>query len=87
MGRFVTVNAVQQTVLAPPRLSVTLGRRLYAETTGFISELQTDERRSSLTSSLQIWVLQPRSVGQLIASAISGVGPISSLSRSHYCEA
>lgn len=36
-SRYVTVNAVQQTILAPPRVSVTLGRRLYTNTTGFLS--------------------------------------------------
>lgn len=35
---FVTVNAIQQTFLAPPTVSVTLGRRIYAQTTGLISE-------------------------------------------------
>jgi DnaJ family protein C protein 11 len=35
---YVTGTAIQQTWLAPPRLSVTLGRKLYEETTGFVSE-------------------------------------------------
>ncbi|KAK4687510.1 hypothetical protein P7C73_g2607, partial [Tremellales sp. Uapishka_1] len=34
---FLTVNAVQQTLKAPPNVSLTLGRRLYAKTTGFIT--------------------------------------------------
>lgn len=33
---FITVNAVQQPYTAPPRVSVTLGRKLYQTTTGFI---------------------------------------------------
>ena len=35
---YVTVNAIQQTLQAPPRISVSLGRRIYAQTTGFISQ-------------------------------------------------
>lgn len=38
MYRFVTVNAIQQTLAAPPSVSITLGRRIYAQTTGLISE-------------------------------------------------
>ena len=34
---FVTVNAIEQPLTAPPRVSVTLGRKIYAQTTGFIS--------------------------------------------------
>ncbi|ORY35388.1 hypothetical protein BCR39DRAFT_509235 [Naematelia encephala] len=34
---FVTMNAVAQTILAPPRVVVRVGRQLYAETTGFIT--------------------------------------------------
>ncbi|ORX38669.1 hypothetical protein BD324DRAFT_599616 [Kockovaella imperatae] len=34
---YVTVNAVAQTLAAPPRMSISLGRRIYAQTTGFIT--------------------------------------------------
>jgi hypothetical protein len=34
---FATVNAVQQTIKAPPALIVTLGRKVLPKTTGFIS--------------------------------------------------
>jgi len=36
-NRFVTVNSISQTFLAPPTTSVTLGRRIYANTTGLIT--------------------------------------------------
>ncbi|KAK1926987.1 hypothetical protein DB88DRAFT_5933 [Papiliotrema laurentii] len=34
---YLTVRAVQSVLAAPPRLSVSLGRKLYAETTGFMT--------------------------------------------------
>lgn len=37
MSSFVTVNSISQTFLAPPTTSVTLGRRIYANTTGLIT--------------------------------------------------
>lgn len=36
---------MSQTFMAPPRISATLGRRIYAETTGFISGLEWWRRR------------------------------------------
>ncbi|KAK8854909.1 hypothetical protein IAR55_003648 [Kwoniella newhampshirensis] len=35
--QYISVNAVQQTLSAPPQLGLTYGRRLFADTTGFIS--------------------------------------------------
>lgn len=58
---YLTGNAVVQTFAAPPRMTLTLGRRLYAETTGFISEWF---RGSSLTISIQDRLLRIGTVGR-----------------------
>lgn len=82
--RYLTGTLHQQTLLAPPRVSLSLGQTLSEATTGFISRSRTAISASTLTGiSVQDRLLLYRPVGRFAPCRTAQCRPLCTDSRCH----